>query len=98
GTAGGRVDLTFDISDADGSGSFDAGGTYYLLKRAAGSSDDFTDVSYGSWSVSGDQLTFTVNPSHLGSEFTVGASSDSPTAVTLRSFTVRPAGAWGHRC
>ncbi|MFQ5616430.1 MAG: hypothetical protein ACE5GO_08230 [Anaerolineales bacterium] len=35
------------------------------------------------WSVSGDQLTFTVDASNLGSEFTLGAQ-DSPTAFDAR--------------
>jgi len=65
-----------------------------LLKRAAGSSDDFTDVSYVSKSVTDDHLTFTVDAGNLGSEFTLGATSDSPTAITLREAAVRP-GAWG---
>lgn len=81
---GGTVTLTFDISDAGGTAGvadFDAGGTYFLLKRAAGSSNDFTDVTVISWSVSGDSITFTVDAAELGSEFTVGAVS-SPTAVS----------------
>ena len=92
GGGGGNVDLTFDISDAGGSGNFDAGGTYYLLKRATGSSDDFTDVTVVGTSVSGDQLTFTVNASNLGSEFTIGATADSPTVVNLPGFSARSVG------
>ena len=88
GSGGGNVTLTFDISDAGGNGSFDAGGTYYLLKRATGSSDDFTEVAT-SPAVSGDQLIFTIDASNLGSEFTVGATSSSPTALGMASFTAR---------
>ena len=88
---GGDVTLTFDISDAGGidnaATNFDAGGTYYLLKRAAGSTDDFTDVTPVTWAVSGDQLAFTVDANLLGSEFTVGADASSPTAVSIQSFT-----------
>lgn len=76
---GGNVTLTFDISDAGGNAGvadFDVGGTYFLLKRAAGSSVNFTDVPVVGWTVSGDSITFTVNASNLGSEFTVGISSD----------------------
>jgi hypothetical protein len=89
GTPGGNVDLTFDISEAGGQGNFDAGGTYFLLKRATGSSDNFTEVTVVSTNVSGDQLTFTVDASNLGSEFTLGATAGSGTALTLRSFSAR---------
>jgi len=91
GTTGGNVTLTFDISDAGGTGTFGDPGTYYLLKRATGSSDPFATVTVVSTSVSGDKLTFTVDAGNLGSEFTLGANN-SPTAVTLASFT---AGATG---
>lgn len=87
GTTGGNVTLTFDISDAGGGGSFSDTGTYFLLKRDSGSNGDFTDVPVVSTSVSGDQLTFTVDASNLGSEFTLGAGADSPTAVSLQSFS-----------
>ena len=87
---GGSVTLTFDISEAGGvdnaATNFDAGGTYFLLKRAAGTTDDFTDVTPVTWAVVGDQLTFTVNANLLGSEFTVGADTSSPTAVSIQSF------------
>ncbi len=87
GTAGGEVTLTFDISDAGGtSGNFDSGGAYFLLKRATGSSGAFTTVTVVNSSVLDDQLTFTVAVSELGSEFTLGATAGSPTAVTLSSF------------
>ena len=92
GTTGGNVDLTFDISDAGGQGNFDAGGTYFLLKRATGSSDNFTEVTVVGTSVSGDQLTFTVDPSNLGSEFTLGATAGSANAVTLLRLSARSAG------
>ena len=90
GTTGGNVALTFDISEAGGnlSNPFSPTGTYYLLKRAVGSSDVFTTTTViGSPSVSGDQLMFTVNVSELGSEFTLGATADSPTAVEVQSLT-----------
>lgn len=89
GTFGGDVTLTFDISDAGGTGSFASGGTYFLLKRAAGSTDDFASVPLVGTSVSGDQITFTVNVSHLGSEFTLGATASSPTAVGVQSLSAR---------
>jgi hypothetical protein len=95
GDNGGTVELTFDISDAGGNAGaadFSAGGTYVLLGRAAGSSDNFVDVSYESWSVAGDAITFVVNAANLGSEFTVGADAASPTAVAARSLTAR--GSW----
>ncbi len=82
---GGQVTLTFDISDTGGQGSFSTTGTYVLLKRATGSSNDFAVVTVGSTNVSGDQLIFTVDVGDLGSEFTLGATADSPTAVTLQS-------------
>ncbi len=90
GTTGGRVDLTFDISDAGGAGAFDAGGTYYLLKRPTGSTADFTEVPVVSTSITGDQLTFRVDVGQLGSEFTVGAL-DSPTAIELSHLAARTA-------
>jgi hypothetical protein len=83
GTTGGNVDLTFDISDAGGSGSFSSGGSYYLLKRPTGSTVDFSEVSVVSTSVAGDQVTFRVSVTELGSEFTLGATSSSPSAVAL---------------
>jgi hypothetical protein len=88
-TAGGNVDLTFDISDAGGSGDFDESGTYFLLKRAAGSTDVFTTVNVISSSVSLDRLTFRVPVGELGSEFTVGGTSSSPMAVTLQYLDTR---------
>ncbi len=88
-TAGGNVDLTFDISDAGGTGNFSDTGTYYLLKRAAGSADDFAVVNVEGTSVSGDQLTFTVDAADLGSEFTLGATLNSPTVITLNHFGAR---------
>jgi hypothetical protein len=92
GTTGGQVTLTFDISEAGGtSGNFDSGSAYFLLKRATGSSDAFTKVTVvGNPNVSDDQLTFTVDVANLGSEFTLGATADSPTAVTLLDFDVAP--------
>ena len=85
GSNGGVVTLTFDISEAGGtSGNFDSGGTYFLLKRPTGDTGNFATVMVVSSSVSGDQLTFTVDASNLGSEFTLGATAGSPTAVTLR--------------
>lgn len=89
GPTGGNVDLTFDISDAGGQGNFSASSTYFLLKRAVGSSADFTTVPVVSTSVSGDQLTFRVDVNNLGSEFTLGATADSPTAVILQRFSAR---------
>ncbi len=87
GGGGGVVTLTFDISEAGGtSGSFDSGGTYFLLKRPTGDTGNFSVVSGATWSLSGDQLTFTVDASNLGSEFTLGATAGSPTAVTLHEF------------
>jgi len=90
---GGNVTLTFDISDAGGNAGvadfidYASGGRYFLLKRAAGSSDPFTDVTVSGWTVSGDSITFTVDAANLGSEFTVGGASGSPTAVSLQTFT-----------
>jgi hypothetical protein len=81
GTSDGNVTLTFDISDAGGSGNFSDGGVYYLLKRPTGSSDDFTTVTVEGYSVNGDQLTFTIQSNYLGSEFTLGAAEGSPTAL-----------------
>ncbi len=115
GSNGGRVTLTFDISDLGGAGVFDPGGSYYLLMRASGSSDDFVDVVISDWSVSGDRLTFTVDISQLvsgstplnvrknaapatltdssqfSSEFTLGASAGTPTAVRVLGFKALPA-------
>jgi len=94
GTPGGNVTLTFDISDAGGNaGNPFSGTSYFLFKRATGSSADFTDVTVVDTSVSGDRLTFTVDASDLGSEFTVGASSGSPTAIELLGLSARSAGA-----
>jgi hypothetical protein len=84
-TKGGDVTLTFDISEAGGQGDFSETGTYYLLEREIGSSYTFTTVIVTDASVSGDQLTFTVDIGNLGSEFTLGATADSPTAVALQS-------------
>jgi len=88
---GGNVTLTFDISDAGGnagSADFDSGGTYFLLKRAVGSSDDFTNVTVvSSPTFLDDSITFTVDASNLGSEFTVGGTNGSPTAVSLQSIS-----------
>jgi hypothetical protein len=86
---GGQVLLTFDISDAGGQGAFSTTGTYFLLKRATGSNDTFAIVTVGSASVSGDQLTFAVDVGELGSEFTLGATADSPTVVTLQNRTTQ---------
>lgn len=86
---GGQVTLTFDISDAGGQGEFSTAGTYFLLKRATGSSDDFAVVSVESTGVSGDRLTYTVDVGNLGSEFTLGATADSPTAVTLQRWSAQ---------
>jgi hypothetical protein len=72
GTAGGNITLTFDISEAGGQGNFSGTETCYLLKRAAGSSDTFTIVPVVGSSVSGDQLTFTVEVADPGCEFTLG--------------------------
>jgi hypothetical protein len=84
-TTGGDVTLTFDISEAGGQGDFSETGTYFLLKRETGSSYTFDTVEEASASVSGDQLTFSVDVGSLGSEFTLGATADSPTAVELQS-------------
>ena len=101
GTVGGNVALTFDISEAGGepTGRFGSPGDYSLLKRATGSSDNFVIVPVTSPSVSGDQITFTVAVSQLGSEFTLGATADAPTAVEVQSLaafsgvsSVAPAG------
>jgi len=89
---GGAVNLTFDISDAGGQGEFSETGAYFLLKRAAGSSAPFTTVTVANTGVSGDQLTFTVAAANLGSEFTLGATAGSPTAVTRQSLTARSGG------
>lgn len=92
GTSGGQVTLTFDISEAGGTGNFSDTGAYYLLKRPIGDTGDFAIVPLADTSpvpnpsISGDRLTFTVNASNLGSEFTVGATAGSPNAVTLREF------------
>ncbi len=99
-TTGGNVTLTFDISDAGGSGNFVTGETYSLLKRATGSTDAFSTVSVVSKSapVDVDYVTFTVDVSNLGSEFTIGAAS-SPTAVQTLNLAARgggfnPNGVW----
>lgn len=84
---GGNVALTFDISEAGGRGNFDNPGDYFLLKRDAGSTADFTTVSVSSTTVLDDQLTFIVDVSQLGSEFTLGAKAGAPTAVTMRDLT-----------
>jgi hypothetical protein len=82
---GGLVDLTFDISEAGGVGNFGNDLVFVLLKRATGSADAFTDVPLYSTTVAGDQVTFRVSVSDLGSEFTIGEAV-SPTAVQLESF------------
>ena len=84
GTSGGNVTLTFDISETGGQGSFSSGGSYFLLKRAAASSDSFAVVPVVGSSIAGDQLSFTVAVGELGSEFTLGAADGSPTAVAVR--------------
>jgi Concanavalin A-like lectin/glucanases superfamily len=81
--AGGIVDLTFDISDAGGQGNFTSG-TYFLLKRDAGSSADFTTVPVSTTVVSGDQLTFRVDVNNLASEFTLGATYKVYLPLVLR--------------
>ena len=84
----GRVYLKFDISDAGGTGTFASDGSYYLLKRATGSNDNFTDVTPVSAPViSGDEIQFQVNISDLGSEFTLGSANDAPLATGLESFS-----------
>jgi hypothetical protein len=88
-TPGGNVTLTFDITDAGGTGNFSDTGTYFLLKRPTGDTGSFATVTVVSSSVSDDQLTFTVNASNLGSEFTVGATAGSPTAVEVLSASAR---------
>jgi hypothetical protein len=88
GTTGGDVNLTFDISDAGGSGDFSTSSSYYLLKRTAGGSEDFTEVSVTDGTVSGDQVTFQVDAANLGSEFTIGKGST--TAIALRDVTALP--------
>ena len=91
GTTGGQVDLTFDISEAGGSGDFSSTGNYYLLRRPnGGTSADFVEATIVSWSVTGDRLTFRVDVGQLGSEFTVGADLNSPTAVSLQDLSARP--------
>lgn len=84
-TAGGWIDLTFDISEAGGQGVFDNGGAYYLLKRATNSSENFSDVPLVSTTIAGDRITFRVLVTYLNSEFTLGAF-ESPLAVGLNSF------------
>ncbi len=84
-SSGGLVELTFDISEAGGVGQFNNGVAYILLKRATGSSDNFTDVPLVDTTVAGDLVTFRVSVADLGSEFTVG-EANSPTAVQLQSF------------
>ncbi len=90
GTTGGNVDLTFDISEAGGSGSFSQTlGNYYLLRRPTSSADDFAEATVVSSSVTGDQLTFRVAVTELGSEFTVGADNTSPSAVAMQDLAAR---------
>lgn len=89
GANGGQVDLTFDISDAGGTGNFDLGGSYYLLSRTTGSAIDFAEVLVVSSTVSGDQVTFRVDVNNLGSEFTLGATAGSPTAVIVQNLAAR---------
>jgi hypothetical protein len=86
----GAVDLTFDISEAGGAGNFSTTGNYYLLKRPTGNTGDFTETTVISRSIVGDQVTFRVNVAELGSEFTLGADTNSPTAVVLHSLTASP--------
>ena len=87
GASGGQVTLTFDISEAGGSGTFNDTSSYFLLKRPTGGSSSFTTVTVVNTSVFGDQVTFTVDVSELGSEFTLGASL--PTAVAVQNLTAR---------
>jgi len=76
---GGRVRLTFDIAGAGGAGSFADGGSYVLLRRATGSTEPFAVVTVvGDPEVEGDRITFVVEVEELGSEFTLGATADSP--------------------
>jgi hypothetical protein len=78
GVSGGQVTLTFDLSAAGGQGIFSSDGNYFLLKRAAGSNEPFSIVEIvGSPSISEDlkMITFTVDVSHLGSEFTLGSEN-----------------------
>jgi hypothetical protein len=86
----GAVDLTFDISDAGGAGTFSPTGNYYLLKRPTGNTNDFVETTVISNSIAGDQVTFRVNVSELGSEFTLGADTNSPTAVIVQNLSGRP--------
>lgn len=78
------VDLTFDISDAGGAGSFSPAGSYFLLRRPAGSSDPFTTVPVLGSSVVGDQVTLRVDVAQLGSEFTLGVKEPPPLAIGVR--------------
>ena len=90
GSNGGNVDLTFDISEAGGTGNFSSTGNYYLLRRPTGSAVDFVEATIVSRNVAGNRLTFRVDVSQLGSEFTVGADNASPTAVSLQDLGARP--------
>lgn len=69
-----------------------------MLKRAAGSNDDFAIVVEANASAPGDQdrLTFTVDVSYLGSEFTLGATEASPTAVGLHNLSAGSGNPLGH--
>lgn len=97
----GTVDIIFDFSEAgmdndpalmpDGPAS-----NYRLLKRtgATGQFSDITATSGATVVIVGDQVQFLgVDVSVLGSNFTLGSLDeiDSPTALTLQSFTARAA-------
>jgi hypothetical protein len=77
--ASGYVQLTFDINDAGGAGSFADGGAYVLLKRSSGGAEPFAVVTVvGDAKIEGPRVTFTVEVERLGSEFTLGATAESP--------------------
>jgi len=98
GTTGGTVDLIFDFSE----GGMDNNpllmpsepvSNYRLLKRTLDTGDftDITAVSGATVVIVGDQVQFLgVDVDELGSNFTLGTLNavDSPTAVTLQSFSV----------
>ncbi len=95
-TPNGTVDIIFDFSEGGMTGlpPDNPVSNYRLLKRS-GTTGTFTDITTASGAtvvITGDQVQFLgVNVSQLGSNFTLGTLDfvDSPTALTLQSFTAR---------
>jgi len=83
------VRLTFDLSDADLSGTAGEATEYVLLYRS-GTSGDFSDLVSEANEVNGDQISFNVDNVDLkDGYYTLGAVNiDSPLPVELTGYTL----------